>query len=41
MKIDKGLVLVAGLIVGGILAVFGNPIGYGIVAGFVIINETL
>jgi hypothetical protein len=33
MKDIKGLVLVAGLIAGFILAAFGNLIGYGIVAG--------
>lgn len=36
MKIDKGFLAVAGLIVGFILAVFGNPVGYGIIAGVAI-----
>jgi hypothetical protein len=40
-KIDKGLVLVAGLMVGGILAAFGNPIGYGIIAGMLLTQACL
>ncbi len=41
MKVDKGLVLVAGLIVGCILAAFGNLIGYGIVAGMALTQACL
>ena len=41
MKIDKGLVLVAGLIVGGILAAFGNLVGYGIIAGIALTQACL
>jgi hypothetical protein len=33
MKLDKGLVLVVGLMVGCILAAFGNLAGFGIIAG--------
>ena len=36
MKKAKGLLLVTGLVVGLILAVFGNPIGYGLIAGIAI-----
>ena len=36
MKNAKGFLAVAGLIVGLILAVFGNPVGYGIIAGVAI-----
>ena len=36
MKNAKGLLAVAGLMVGLILAVFGNPIGYGLIAGIAI-----
>ncbi len=36
MKNAKGLLAVAGLMVGLILAVFGNPIGFGIIAGVAI-----
>lgn len=36
MKNAKGFLAVAGLIVGFILAVFGNPVGYGIIAGVAI-----
>ena len=36
MKNAKGLLAVAGLMVGFILAVFGNPIGFGIIAGVAI-----
>ena len=36
MKKAKGLLLVTGLVVGLILAVFGNPVGYGIIVGVAI-----
>ena len=36
MKNAKGLLAVAGLMVGLILAVFGNPIGFGIIVGVAI-----
>lgn len=41
MKVDKGLVLVAGLILGGILAAFGNLFGYGIIAGMALTQACL
>jgi hypothetical protein len=41
MKIDKGLVLVAGAMVGFILAAFGNLIGYGIIAGMALTQACL
>jgi len=33
MKVDKGFVLVVGLMVGCILAAFGNLTGFGMIAG--------
>ena len=36
MKNAKGFLAVVGLMIGCILAVFGNPIGYGIIAGIAI-----
>jgi len=41
MKDIKGLVLVAGLMVGFILAAFGNLIGYGIIAGMALTQACL
>ena len=41
MKIDKGFVLVVGLITGAILAVGGNVFGYGIIAGIVLTQACL
>jgi hypothetical protein len=41
MKVDKGFVLVVGLMVGCILAAFGNLIGYGIIAGMALTQACL